>query len=704
MDILREWTPAGLEEPSNVCRNSSTPVVVDLGTAQTRFGLASSSKPEHVFLSKAARFRDRKSGEQRQVVGNDVLLDQFARNNARSPFDGPLLVNWDAAEGVLDYGFELMGYTASQSAPGPAPVAVSEPLLAPSLPRRTLQELLFEGYNVPALAFGADVLGAANFNFNLNTNTNTNTNSKSNTKFDSENFLLVHLGNETTTIVPILNGVPQLDAARRIGWGGRLAAEYLHELLVLKYPTFPTPVNVYQVREMMHSHCFVAKDYKQFAREVMDLDFLVKHERIIQSPPAEQPKIDVQKLERQMERRKESGKRLQEQAAAARAQKLLAQEEELLAIRNLESRLLHELESKEDAEIEARAAGFIDLADVHRTAQRLETQLRRAKGESVEEKPPSTPLLDIDDSELTEEQIQQKKKQRLLRASYDARQRAKAAKQAENEALAAADAEEAAWRERDLRGWADAKKEQLQDVMAQISEREKQKEKADPRSRFRDTLMLQPPSKRKADTEDEVIARMVEGADDEDGNEEKQPLDLDVESARLKGLLLEFDPEFSVDELEPKVDWRGSIVHKFLWGAHAYDAENVEQQYQLNLNVERCRVYEPLFDPSMVGLDQAGLGEVCAFLLKQFPSLASSVRLSGGFARMQGLPERLTAELRAALPTTVAVSTSVSAEPELDAWRGIAEWAQNADCYVSRSEYNEKGSEYMKEHKWGNPL
>mgnify|MGYP004706385545 FL=1 len=146
------------------------------------------------------------------------------------------------------------------------------------------------------------------------------------------------------------------------------------------------------------------------------------------------------------------------------------------------------------------------------------------------------------------------------------------------------------------------------------------------------------------------------------------------------------------------------MVHKFLWGAHAYAAENVEQQYQLNLNVERCRVYEPLFDPSMVGLDQAGLGEVCAFLLKQFPSLASSVRLSGGFARMQGLPERLTAELRAALPTTVAVSTSVSAEPELDAWRGIAEWAQNADCYVSRSEYNEKGSEYMKEHKWGNPL
>jgi actin-related protein 5 len=44
----------------------------------------------------------------------------------------------------------------------------------------------------------------------------------------------------------------------------------------------------------------------------------------------------------------------------------------------------------------------------------------------------------------------------------------------------------------------------------------------------------------------------------------------------------------------------------------------MEQNYQLHLNVERIRVPEALFQPSMFGQDCAGLGEVAGWVLNGF--------------------------------------------------------------------------------------
>lgn len=48
---------------------------------------------------------------------------------------------------------------------------------------------------------------------------------------------------------------------------------------------------------------------------------------------------------------------------------------------------------------------------------------------------PSFPLVDVPDSELDPEQKQEKRKQRMLKANYDSRVKAKAEKQAEKERL-----------------------------------------------------------------------------------------------------------------------------------------------------------------------------------------------------------------------------------------------------------------------------
>lgn len=44
-------------------------------------------------------------------------------------------------------------------------------------------------------------------------------------------------------------------------------------------------------------------------------------------------------------------------------------------------------------------------------------------------------------------------------------------------------------------------------------------------------------------------------------------------------------------------------------------------------------------------------------------------------------------------------------DPRLEAWRGMAEWARSPEgrsSLITRAEYDEKGSEWLKEHAWGN--
>jgi len=44
-----------------------------------------------------------------------------------------------------------------------------------------------------------------------------------------------------------------------------------------------------------------------------------------------------------------------------------------------------------------------------------------------------------------------------------------------------------------------------------------------------------------------------------------------------------------------------------------------EQQFQMHLNVERIRIPEILFQPSIVGIDQGGLAQTFKHLVNRFP-------------------------------------------------------------------------------------
>lgn len=124
------------------------------------------------------------------------------------------------------------------------------------------------------------------------------------------------------------------------------------------------------------------------------------------------------------------------------------------------------------------------------TIKQLDTAIQRARNkelgieENEEKEPPATDLINIPDDQLDEAGKKEKKKQKLMKANYDARQRAKKAKE---EARLKEEEEarlEEQKRKEDPAGWVQSIKEKRQQVIDRLKKRKRlASELADRRSR-----------------------------------------------------------------------------------------------------------------------------------------------------------------------------------------------------------------------------
>lgn len=98
--------------------------------------------------------------------------------------------------------------------------------------------------------------------------------------------------------------------------------------------------------------------------------------------------------------------------------------------------------------------------------------------------------------------------------------------------------------------------------------------------------------------EDWMVYRSInKDAGDSDSEKEQEELN------ELENLLKKHDPDFSKrfgGKPETAVDWA--------------------EYYQLHLGVERIRVPEIVYQPSMLGIEQAGIAETIDFILNHFPA------------------------------------------------------------------------------------
>jgi actin-related protein 5 len=213
-----------------------------------------------------------------------------------------------------------------------------------------------------------------------------------------------------------------------------------------------------------------------------------------------------------------------------------------------------------------------------------------------------------------------------------------------------------------------------------------------------------------ADDADWGVYRTIATGEQSDDEEEE---DLNKELKNIEGQLLKHDPNFTEDSTrEAQTDWTKSILHAFLHGPYPFDPESQREIHQLHLNVERIRVPEVVFQPTIAGLDQAGIVEIAAGILgerlaeSQYRNeILKDIFLTGGNTLFQGFEERLAVELRAVLPAELPLTVRRAKDSVLDAWRGAAKWAgsgQSKQHFVTRAEFMEKGGEYLKEHDLGN--
>lgn len=699
-----------------------TAIVIDNGSSYIRAGWQSDSTPRLQFPPLMSRYTDRKLNRKLTFIGSEIYFDGTARGQAKNVYEpgSNIVNNWDAQEGLLDYIFIKLGIDGANGVVD-RPVVMTEPLANLPYTRKVMSEILYELYSVPSVAYGVDSLFSYNFN-------------KGNTG------LVLSSANMSTHMIPVVNQQPLISHATRLDWGRAHCVEFLQRLLRSKYPGLLASgkVNDTQIEDLVRSNCYISQDYDEEALHLLDWTGLEDRGKIIQIPFQE--KEVVQKTEEEIrraeEKRREGGRRLQEQASKMRLEKLIKKEQELDYYKSLQERLPDM--TKKDIKALLDDEEFRDEAQLDRKIKEMEKSIRRQRNKDVgdmeeePEEPPTYPLLDVPDEELDEEGLKQKRAQRLLKSNHEARARAKAEKVAEKARQAELQRLDDERREADLDAWVEERRAARQAAMQKLRDRDRLKaelgnrksQASQMRMKHIANLASDNPNGRKrrrggtdddgfgADDADWMIYREIQaGRNDDDDDDEEE--DLGAQLKNIEAQLLKHDPNFTEESTqEARSDWTKSLVHAFVRGPWPFDAESARESNQFHLNVERIRVPEVVFQPSIAGVDQAGIVEIVENIVMQRlagnnarDDMLKDIFLTGGYALFQGFEERLRTELRAVLPAEVQLAVRTAKDPVLDAWKGAASWARTAEsrnAFVSREEYLEKGGEYLREHNLGN--
>ncbi|KAJ3283997.1 Nuclear actin-protein involved in chromatin remodeling [Borealophlyctis nickersoniae] len=196
--------------------------------------------------------------------------------------------------------------------------------------------------------------------------------------------------------------------------------------------------------------------------------------------------------------------------------------------------------------------------------------------------------------------------------------------------------------------------------------------------------------------------------DDDSDDEESESTAL----AKLDDLLITHDPTFVPEDIyDETAALRHTIMYRLAHGSSAADPnEDPRVANQIHLNVERIRVPEVMFQPSIVGLDQAGIVETFGDILKRFGEaergrMVQNVFITGGNTLYPNFSNRIEKEIRSIRPFGSPLRIYTASDSRIDAWRGASQWAAT-DAFktslITRAMYEEYGHDYVVEHAFGN--
>ncbi|KAL5535093.1 ARP5 [Sanghuangporus sanghuang] len=702
-------------------KDQQTPIVIDNGSSTLRYGFALDPETGKTRLNPfsgpniVSRFKDRRSNNPVLLFGDSVEFDSGARAQARTPWEGDVLLNFDALENALDYAFVHLNVSSAESVNHP--VLMSERLCTPFHSRALISELMFEQYGVPRLLYCVDSVMSFYHN-NL---------PAPSSPFTSDG-LVISFNTASTSVIPVLSGRGILNHCKRIPWGASQAADYLQKLIQLKYPSFPARITSPQINWLFQNVCAFSADYTGLLRRLTDPAQIRAHERIVQFPYS--ASIENEKTEEELarltERRRAQGKKLQEIAATKRAEKLAEMEKKLKFYKE-------KTEAQSDTSTEATtklatSLGFDDTDELRQYMKKLEKDINERRkrnatdADDLEKEEPSFPLVDVPDEELDEEALKEKRKQKMMKAGWEARERTRREKEREREEKEAEEQREAEERERDLEGWAERTRREHEATMTRIRDRTRRKaalsdrKSAVAQARMKNIASLaaddrMPKKRRKANGED------MFGADDADWaiyrkiNTSAVSSDEEDDLARLEAVetkLLAHDPTFVAEHTyAARTQQRSALMEAF---RPRYSEGDAAGAARVHLSTERWRTCETWFAPGMAGVDAAGLGEVVQNVLARFSEaekgrLVNNIWVTGAPSQLPELVPRLHATLRPILPPEIPLNIYRADNPTLDAWRGMADCATCPEHWnhaVTKAEYREWGGERIRRWWGGN--
>ncbi|KAL2227501.1 actin-related protein 5 [Sesamum indicum] len=699
--------------------SSTHPIVIDNGGSYFRIGWAGENDPRVIFRNIIQRPRHKITGETITVVGdhNPALLKYFdcTRSGPRSAFDSNVVYQFEIMEYILDFGFDRLGADQSQIN---HPVLITECACNPVQSRSKMAELLFESYGVPSVAFGVDAAFSYKYNQQLG--------------ICSNDGLAICSGFNTSHVIPFLNGEPVYDACCRTNVGGYHVTDYLKQLLSLKYPHHMSKLTWEKVEDLKMEHCYIAPDYAAEVRLFQKGDKKAEEKtRCWQLPWTPSPMEEVpseEEIARKAALKEKQGQRLREMAEAKRSNRINDLENEIRDLEMLLQRLRHATEN--DIPLILAKTVYISKHDVESALAKATQSLRKAKGEpveSVEKMDPSSTekynLINVPDEMLTPEQLKQKRKQLFIKSTSEARQ-LKKQKQIEEELER--ERQRKLEEERRLENperYLEELRAKHRDLSEKVEQRKKLKtnggqtngnhnasggvgrgERLNPSQRERMRLLTTAAFDRGkgedtfgAKDEDWQLYKLMSKDNDDDDDDKPDPDE--AELARISSRLQEIDPTF---------------IFKSESGSSSAEPPRfrplTKEDFQIILGVERFRCPEILFNPNLIGIDQAGLDEMAGISIRRLPlkgqgleeKITSSILLIGGSCLFPGMSERLEAGIRMIRPCGTPIKIYKASDPILDAWRGASTYAaamQFPQQTFSRMDYYEKGEDWLQSYQ-----